>query len=359
MKKLLLLIPVLLYAFLLQAQEEKKLLLYWSFDDGSATDLSGNGHDGDIEYAVSDNDTPLGSGKSMYFDASDCYIINETVIEELNGHKAFTASLWVKSDEIDSDRGFFICNDPENKDRDLTIRYDKAGYMGGGTNVIKAAISVTRDNLEDTVEFSQETISGVQSLEWTHIVFCWQARDTLLTLYLDGVQVLDTNSLYYGSAIPDHQITESHSLYFLTRITKLLVGKGPKDAESSWLGYVDEVVILNYKVTPEEVSTLNDGEIPVLETGYNTAVSPVNSYIEITPNPVKTSTRIEFNTNSQAVVTIEIYNVYGKSVQILTNKLYQPGIHSINWSPSNINSGVYFGRMKANNTVETFKLVVQ
>jgi len=360
MKKLLLLIPVLFYAFLLQAQDEKKLLLYWSFDDGEATDLSDNGHDGDIYFAVSESETPLNSGKSMHFDATDCYILNETVVEELNGNKAFSVSIWVKSDEIDSDRGFFICNDPQNKDRDLTIRYDKAGYIGGGTNVIKAGISVTNDNLGDTVEFSQETISGVQSTMWTHVVFCWQDGDTLLTLYLNGEKAFDTGSRFLSSAIPDHFILDLPDSVHLTRMTKLLVGKGPKDAESSWLGYIDEVVILNYKVTKEEVDALHNGEVPLLGDGTAVnKVSPVNPDIKITPNPMKTSTRIEFSTNSQARVTIEIYNVCGETVQILTNKIYQPGIHSINWSPSNINSGVYFGKMKVNNKVETFKLIVQ
>ena len=358
MKKLVLFIPVLFYAFSLQAQYEKELLLYWSFDDGNATDLSGNGHDGEVYIAESMSETPLSDGQSMYFNGSDCYIVNETFMEGLNNHTAFTVSMWVKSEEIDSDRGFLICNDPINKDRDLTIRYDKAGYMGGGTNVIKAGISVTRRNLGDTVEFSQETISDVQSTEWTHVVFCWQAGDSLLTLYLDGIEAFDTTSRYLGSSLPDVFITDLPDSLYLTRLSKLLVGKGPKDAESSWLGYIDEVVVLNYKVPIEEVADLFNGDVPLLTAVDK--VSPVNSNIKITPNPMKTSTRIEFSTNSQARVTIEIYNVCGKSVQVLTNKIYQPGIHSINWSPSNINSGVYFGKMKTNNsTVETFRLIVQ
>jgi len=362
MKKLLLFIPILFYAFLLQAQDEKKLLLHWSFDDGTATDLSDNGHNGELHNVQSESVTPLSAGKSMYFDGTDSsYIINESVIENLNGLKAFTVSMWVKSDTTNIDQGFLICDFPKNRDQYLTMRYDKAGYIALGTNVIKVGISLTEDGLGDTIEFNMETLSEVQTTDWQHLVFCWENGDTELNLFIDGDDgILDPTSLIVKSA-PSLGSTETvlPADPYLSAMTELYIGKGGKDIETSWKGYIDEVIFLNFKVTDDEAKSLYDGVIPMLESGNNTAVSPVNPGIEITPNPMETSARIDFSTNNQDRVTIEIYDVCGNSLQVLTNKFYQPGIHSINWSPSNINSGVYFVRIKANSTVETVKLVVQ
>jgi hypothetical protein len=358
MKKLLLLIPVLFLALIMKAQDEE-LLLYWSFDDGTATDLSGNNHNGELNNVAAQDVTPLSDGKSMYFDGTEgSYILNYSIIDYLTGLKAFTVSMWIKSDEVATDRGFIICHEPDNADRYLTMRYDKAGYTGGGTNVIKAGISVSDDGLADTIEFNQETISEKQTTEWQHLAFCWESGEEALTLFIDGYDnLMDEKSIDIVSAVqaPNPQLPADPYLYGMTN---MYVGKGGKDVASSWLGYVDEVVILNYKVTSEEVGNLMNGDVPYLNTALKEAGS-VLSGISIIPNPFKTSTRIEFCTSSHSRVSLAIYDVCGKFIQELTDEFYQQGNHSINWVPSTISPGVYIGRMKVKNTYETFKLVVQ
>lgn len=359
MKTLFLFIPVLFFALLLQAQDENKVLLYWSFNDGTATDSSGNGHDGELFNVSAQDETPMPDGKSMYFDGTDSsYIINNSIIEQLTGLKEFTVSMWIKSEVVNTDRGVLICKESDNGDRYLTIRYDKAGYIGGGTNIIKVGISLTEDGLGDTIEFNQETISEMQTTEWQHLAFSWVSGDEALTLYIDGYKdIMDENSIAIVSAMqnPDPKLPADP---YLTEMTNMYIGKGGKDIDSSWLGYIDEVVILNYAVTSEEVGKLMNGEIPLLNTAVKEVGSAISG-ISIIPNPFTTSARIEFSTGSHSRVSIEIYDVCGKFVQELTNEFYQPGIHSITWSPSSISPGVYFGRMKVNNTLETFKLVVQ
>lgn len=361
MKKLFFIIPVFFCAFLLQAQDEKELLLHWSFDDGTATDLSDNGHDGELYNVLSEDISPLSEGKSMYFDGTDSsYIYNKSVIEYLNGLKAFSVSVWVKSDTLETDQGFLICDFPKNRDQYLAIRYDKGGYIAGGTNVIKVGLSLTADGLEDTLEYNMETISDLQTTEWQHILLCWESGDEELTLYIDGEgDLLDPNSLVVKSNMKATDTLLPPDPY-LTDMTELYLGKGGKDKESSWKGSIDELVILNFKVTEDEAVGLYNGELPNLEDpSVLRGKKTINSNIRVLPNPLQTSTQIGFSTDKQARITIEIYDACGKFVQIISDKIYEPGAHSINWSPPNTHPGVYFGRMKVNNSVETFKLVVQ
>jgi hypothetical protein len=222
-------------------------------------------------------------------------------------------------------------------------------------------ISLTQDGLLDTIEFNMETISDLQTTEWQHLVLCWEAGDEELTFYVDGDDaVLDPASLVVKSApslgSPDTVLPPDP---YLAAMTELYVGKGGKDKVACWKGYIDEVVILNFKVTSEEVGDLYFGELPVLEEASSIKETETYATIKVLPNPMKTSARIEFGTPTEARVSVEIFNVCGSSVEILTDNIYQPGIHSINWSPTNISPGVYVGRMKANNSVETFKIVVQ
>jgi hypothetical protein len=363
MKKQLLIILVLILAFSLHAQDERKLLLHWSFDDGTATDLSGNGHDGELHNVQSVDDIPLSEGKSMYFNGADSsYIINESVIDNLNGLEAFTVSMWVKSDTVGTDRGFIICDFPKNRDQYLTMRYDMSGYISQGTHVIKVGISLTEDGLGDTIEFNIETLSELQTTDWQHLVFCWEAGDETLTLFIDGGDgFLDPTSLIVKSAPSLGSIeTVLPADPYLAAMTELYIGKGGKDKETSWKGYIDEVLIYNFKATSDEAEGLYDGVL--IELDESSAIEEAGttySNIKVLPNPLKTSTQIEFSTASYANVSIEICDFYGKSLEVLTNKIYQPGIHSLNWTPTHISPGIYFGRVIINDKVETVKIVIQ
>lgn len=362
MKKQLLLILVLILAFSLYAQDERKLLLHWSFDDGTATDLSDNGHDGELHNVQSADSTPLSEGKSMYFNGTDSsYIINESVIENLNGLQAFTVSIWVKSDTVNIDQGFIICDFPKNRDQYLAMRYDKSGYIAEGTNVIKVGISLTEDDLGDTIEFNMETLSELQTTDWQHLVFCWEAGDSILTLFIDGEDgVLDLTSTVVKSAPSiGSPPTVLPADPYLSAMTELYVGKAGKDIETSWKGYIDEVLFYNFKVTDDEAEGLYNGEFPELDDGDAIKEAETTySNIKVLPNPLKTSTQIEFSTGSYANVSIEIYDFCGKSIEVLTNKIYHPGTHSLNWTPTHISSGIYFGRVKINDKVETVKIVI-
>ena len=65
------------------------------------------------------------------------------------------------------------------------------------------------------------------------------------------------------------------------------------------------------------------------------------------PNPFNPTTTIEFSIPTSELVTLTIYDVLGRQVDIILNKQLQPGHHKVQWDASNVPSGIYFIKMKS------------
>ena len=76
------------------------------------------------------------------------------------------------------------------------------------------------------------------------------------------------------------------------------------------------------------------------------------------PNPFQRSTLISYSLAVPAQVTLEVYDITGRLVEILVNETQDPGIHQVRWDRKNNASSVYFYRLKAGQFEETRKMVV-
>jgi len=76
------------------------------------------------------------------------------------------------------------------------------------------------------------------------------------------------------------------------------------------------------------------------------------------PNPFNSKTDIQFKISKRNRVVLKIYNVLGREVCELTDKIYQPGIHQINWDASDFSSGIYFYHFKAGEFKSVKKMVL-
>jgi hypothetical protein len=70
------------------------------------------------------------------------------------------------------------------------------------------------------------------------------------------------------------------------------------------------------------------------------------------PNPLDSTTRIEFETPEACRVSLSIYDAGGRLVASLTNRIYPPGRFAVVWdgtdgSGQDVPTGVYFARMIA------------
>jgi hypothetical protein len=76
------------------------------------------------------------------------------------------------------------------------------------------------------------------------------------------------------------------------------------------------------------------------------------------PNPFNAGTNIEYVLFEQSYVTITIYDILGREVEILHEGMKQQGAHTINWNADNHPSGVYFARLKSPDITKNLKMIL-
>jgi hypothetical protein len=233
------------------------LLVQYKFDEGAGTvaaDSSGNGNDG----AFSGTATwapGRGGGFAAAFNGGVGEVRGTGTY--LNGLSALSFGAWIKSSVVGTDAGAIIFTDPDGTDQ-RDIRYDSAGSVGGGTNVIKYGVATEEGSHEN------ESASNVQTTEWQHVMVTWTSGQAA-KLYINGV--LDTPTALDGVIGGT-----------TTGYTTVIVGRGGKDASGSWNGLVDDVRVYEVALTAAQVQTvMNGGNLPVVDV-YVPLVSIANLY---------------------------------------------------------------------------------
>jgi hypothetical protein len=89
-----------------------------------------------------------------------------------------------------------------------------------------------------------------------------------------------------------------------------------------------------------------------------TAVTLYQNY----PNPFNPSTQIRYELSSQGFVSLEVYDMLGRKVRSLVNRLQPSGAYVASWDGKNdsgvvLSSGVYFYRLVANSRNYTRKML--
>jgi hypothetical protein len=76
------------------------------------------------------------------------------------------------------------------------------------------------------------------------------------------------------------------------------------------------------------------------------------------PNPFNPVTTINFALPVDTELSIQIYNLEGRLVEVLTDQNMKAGYHSVIWNADNHSSGVYFVKMITGDYVDTQKLML-
>jgi hypothetical protein len=95
-----------------------------------------------------------------------------------------------------------------------------------------------------------------------------------------------------------------------------------------------------------------------IEAASNNVIVAVNT-MKISPNPVKDQTSISFTLDKAAHVSLSLLDLSGKQLRTLFDGSLQQGDHSMQFSFSNLNSGIYTVRKTTETGTENIKLVVQ
>ena len=107
----------------------------------------------------------------------------------------------------------------------------------------------------------------------------------------------------------------------------------------------DEIVVATHG---RGVWTVPWSEIDVsVEDRYAPEVPGSFSLAQNYPNPFNPTTTINFSLPEEAKIRLTVFDVIGRRVAVLTDQVYQSGVHELVWDASGHASGVYFYRMEA------------
>jgi serine protease len=76
------------------------------------------------------------------------------------------------------------------------------------------------------------------------------------------------------------------------------------------------------------------------------------------PNPFNPSTQLNWYMDEPSNVLIEVYNLSGKKLSVLSNSFYGPGDYNLIWDASTFSNGVYFIRYSFNGIIKTQKITL-
>jgi len=114
--------------------------------------------------------------------------------------------------------------------------------------------------------------------------------------------------------------------------------------------YGDGGVILRYVVGPTasvDIESSDNGVLPqrvALHEAY--------------PNPFNPSTTLRFDLPAAAAVSVEAFDMLGRSVARLVDGTLPAGFHQVSWDASGVGSGTYLVRMRTGSEVMTRTVVL-
>ena len=80
----------------------------------------------------------------------------------------------------------------------------------------------------------------------------------------------------------------------------------------------------------------------VVSVDLNDVIANEFSLLPAYPNPFNPVTNISFVVDRSSEVLLNIFNINGNLVQEFGSKVYDSGLHNIQWDASSLSSGMYF-----------------
>ncbi len=135
-----------------------------------------------------------------------------------------------------------------------------------------------------------------------------------------------------------------------------------------FFGDYTNIAAFNKKVYPIWMR-LNGGKLSVYTALITDTLSVVDVKHEETkvysfqlyqnfPNPFNPTTSILYNLEKESFVTLKVFDVLGKEVEVLVNENKSAGQHEIFFNAKNISSGIYFYSLTAGNIHQMKKMIV-
>jgi len=225
---------------------EESLAAYYSFDDGTAKDNSGNGNDGTLRNGVSFTSGILDKGKAAYFDGADDFVRVDEL--NINDKDDFSVSYWIKPE--------FDYNSGVNRGSILWLQgtgNSKNPTYFAVNHISNADANVTSFliNSNDANNWAYAPVSFSEAnQQWIHIVGVFDYFTRNISLYANGVKIAEK-----------HQTTKG-----VDGDGILWIGKVYNDY---FKGSIDEVKIFKKALNDEEIDLIYKELLPPIKCSSN------------------------------------------------------------------------------------------
>jgi hypothetical protein len=106
------------------------------------------------------------------------------------------------------------------------------------------------------------------------------------------------------------------------------------------------------------IDNLNfDGFLPVIETPY--VSNPDGGFdFNVYPNPLSERAKVSFTVSNDEHVTVRLFDLSGKQVAVIADRLYKAGQYNLDLSASGLNKGFYICVINTKNSIDSRKLII-
>ena len=216
------------------------LILQYSFDSNTGSsipDLSGAGHNGQVNGAVFNSSGKFGGAYS--FDGKDDYILAGNLGYQPTG----TISFWMKAAALENYRNPFSTDFASWDDN---IRFESAAsgeFSGGGHGLGRGDVYM----------------KTMEPGRWYHVVYAWDEQ--YVYGYLDGkLRFRNPHPDASAKVHPDLPLTAGEYKQTTLAFANVAIGNGySTEPGRFWRGLIDEVRIYNRPLTALEVKWLHQG----------------------------------------------------------------------------------------------------
>ncbi|MCX7737641.1 MAG: T9SS type A sorting domain-containing protein [Candidatus Kapabacteria bacterium] len=193
-------------------------------------------------------------------------------------------------------------------------------------------------------------------------------KENTLALLKNVISIRADGTIYY--AMIDYNIERNKIRVFLDTVdimTKpILVAENVKLEEllnlengtNAWVGFTSATgcAFENHDILSWYLCPAKEGQTLDLDEKQ---ISDFNNFeLECSPNPFYDKIKISYYVPNLSHLSISIFDALGREVSSLHNDIQTSGYHNIYWSPeTNIQSGIYFLKLKSGNNILTEKLI--
>jgi serine protease AprX len=218
-----------------------------------------------------------------------------------------------------------------------------------------------RDNLSGAgrIDALQAINAISEGAQWEQL---WVINQPTATGILQVTDITKKESQPWLITISPTQFTVPIEDSQLVWVTADTTGQGlDPDAQ-----YHDTLLIWSNTITED-----NQEKVPVVLYTYTTGIEEYEEYVTrnsahtltVVPNPSRNSVRIDFSIPFIQNAKLAVYDVCGKKVRTLVDRVYKQGNFSIVWDGTDdcgkrVSAGIYFCRIESQGTALTNKLIL-